>query len=417
MAGKTPLEAVLAEAHRRSWGPVVAATARFAGDLDLAEECAQDAFVSAVETWGSRGIPDNPVAWLITTARRKALDRLRRDSTLRRKLPLLIEPAEPVEGAAPELEGPVVSDDLLRLIFTCCHPALSQEAQVALTLRLLGGLSTAEIASAFLVSEATMAARLTRAKKKIAGAHIPYRVPPPEALPERLDSVLTVVHLLYTTGHTPPGPQLRRADLVDRALHLARVLTELMPDEPEARGLLALLLLTDARRDARTDATGRLVLLEDQDRGRWDRAEIDEGRALVLAALRYRPPGRFTLQAAIAAVHADASAYDETDWVEIVGLYDQLLDVWPSPVVALNRAVAVAMADGPEAGLAALAPLADDPKLAGYPYLPATKAELLRRLGRRLEAADSYRVALSWVSNDAEADFLRRRLVEVAGPI
>jgi len=305
-------------------------------------------------------------------------------------------------------------DDRLQLIFTCCHPALAPEAQVALTLRLVCGLTTPEIARAFLVSEPTMAARITRAKKKIALARIPYRVPPAHELPDRLDAVLTVTHLLFTTGHTAPaGDRLVRADLVERSLDLARMLYTLMPDDREVRGLLALLLLTDARRVTRTSADGRLLLLEEQDRSRWDRQAIGEGRQLVDQALRRGRPGRFALQAAIAAVHAEAPSYADTDWPEVLGLYNLLLAVWPSPVVALNRAVAVAMVQGPAAGLAVLEEVADDPHLATYPYLAATRADLLRRLGRAQDAAQAYRTALSLATNAAEKDFLTRRLAEV----
>lgn len=409
----------LAEVHRRQWAFVLAATVRLAGDLDVAEECVQEAFVAALTTWGQRGIPTNPGAWLTATARRRALDTLRRDQTLRRKLPLLVgtdrAASDPLDGEGDGEEADVrpIPDDRLRLVFTCCHPALAPEAQVALTLRLVCGLTTPEIARAFLVSEATMAARITRAKKKIALARIPYRVPPAHELPDRLDTVLTVAHLLYTTGHTAPaGDQLVRAELVERALDLARMLCDLMPDDREVRGLLALLLLTDARRATRTAADGRL-LLEEQDRARWDRHAIGEGRELVDQALRRGRPGRFTLQAAIAAVHAEAPSYADTDWREVLGLYDLLLVVWPSPVVALNRAVAVTMVQGPAAGLAALDTVADDPHLASYPYLAATRADLLRRLGRTDDAAQAYRTALSLATNTAEHDFLARRLAEV----
>ncbi len=412
----TEVQQALADAHRREWAFVLAATVRVAGDLDVAEECVQDAFVTALTTWQERGVPDSPGAWLTTTARRRALDRLRRDRTLRGKLPLLVEPYATGSGAADGEEAGVIPDDRLRLVFTCCHPALAREAQVALTLRLVCGLTTAEIARAFLVSEPTMAARITRAKKKITVARIPYRVPPTHELPDRLDAVLTVVHLLYTTGHTAPrGDALVRTDLVERALDLARMLHALMPDDREARGLLALLLLSDARRATRTDLDGRLLLLEEQDRSRWDRQTIAEGRELVHQALRRGRPGRFTLQAAIAAVHADAPTYADTDWRQVLGLYDALLVVWPSPVVALNRAVAVAMVDGPAAGLAALDPLADDPRLAEYPYLAAARADLLRRLGLARDAAQAYRTALSLATNAAERDFLSRRLAEVSG--
>jgi RNA polymerase sigma-70 factor, ECF subfamily len=399
----------IAEAHRREWAFVLAATVRLVGNLDTAEECVQDAFVTALKTWTERGVPDNPGAWITTTARRRAVDVMRRDRTLHRKLPLLVE-----TGPGAGEENSVIPDDRLRLIFTCCHPALAREARVALTLRLVCGLTTAEIARAFLVSESTMAARITRAKKKIALARIPYRVPPAHELPDRLDAVLTVVHLLYTTGHTAPeGDALVRPGLVERALDLARMLHALMPDDREVRGLLALLLLTDARRATRTDPGGRLLLLEEQDRSRWDRGAIAEGSELVVGALRRGRPGRFTLQAAIAAVHAEAPSYDQTDWQEVLSLYDELLAVWHSPVVALNRAVAVAMIHGPEAGLAVLDAIAEDAKLARYPYLEAARADLLRRLGRSVEAAGAYRAALSLATNAAERGFLERRLAEL----
>jgi RNA polymerase sigma-70 factor, ECF subfamily len=413
--------AAVADAHRREWAFVLAATARVAGDIDLAEECVQDAYVAALDAWSRQGVPRNPGAWLTTTARRRAIDARRRDRTLRGKLPLLIEPDPPVAGSAPPRpasgEDDVIPDDRLRLVFTCCHPALAREAQVALTLRLVCGLTTTEIAQAFLVPEPTMAARVTRAKKKISAARIAYRVPGAAELPDRLDAVLTVVHLLYTTGHmAPAGAQVVRADLVERALDLARMLGSLMPDEREVRGLLALLLLTDARRATRADRGGRLLLLAEQDRSRWDRAAIAEGMALVPGALRGGRPGRFALQAAIAALHAEAPSYDETDWRQIVQLYDTLLTVWTSPVVALNRAVALAMAEGPAAGLVQIEELERDGRLADYRYLPAAKADLLRRLGRRDEAARDYRAALALAENAAERDFLVRRLAEVAGP-
>jgi RNA polymerase sigma-70 factor, ECF subfamily len=418
----------VADAHRREWAFVLAATARVARDIDLAEECVQDAYVAALDDWSRHGIPRSPGAWLTTTARRRALDMLRRDRTLRSKLPLLIEPESPLAGReAPgpgggpgtgvQAEDDVIPDDRLRLVFTCCHPALAREAQVALTLRLVCGLTTAEIAQAFLVSEPTMAARVTRAKKKISAARITYRVPAAAELPDRLDAVLTVVHLLYTTGHTAPaGESLVRADLVDRAIALARMIGALMPDEREVRGLLALLLLTDARRATRADADGRLLLLEEQDRSRWDRAAIDEGAALVPGALRGGCPGRFALQAAIAALHAEAPSYGQTDWPQLLQLYGELLRAWPSPVVALNRAVVRAMADGPETALAEIRELELDGRLAGYRYLPAAKADLLRRLGRRGEAARAYQAALELTDNSAERDFLTRRITEFSVP-
>jgi RNA polymerase sigma-70 factor (ECF subfamily) len=395
---------------------VLAATVRVARDLDLAEECVQEAYVAALCAWARDGVPERPAAWLTTTAKRKALDALRRGQTLRSKLPLLVEPDEPDEADMDDPTEGAVPDDRLRLIFTCCHPALSREAQVALTLRLICGVSTADIAGAFLVSETTMAARLTRAKKKISAARIPYRVPEAHELPDRLNAVLTVIHLLYTTGHTAPsGEHLVRGALVEGALELARMLRELMPDEREVLGLLALLLVTDARRPTRTDDQGRLLLLEEQDRSAWDRSAIEEGHRLVLGALRGGDPGRFGLQAAIAALHAVAPSYAETDWPQVLTLYDELLRVWPSPVVALNRAVAVAMVRGPEVALEEVELLEREGRLSGYRYLPATKADLLRRLGRYPEAVVAYRAALDLTDNEAERAFLSDRLAGLTG--
>jgi RNA polymerase sigma-70 factor, ECF subfamily len=410
---RAEVERAIADAHRSEWAFVLAATARVAGDLDVAEECVQDAYISALDAWTRDGVPRKPGAWLTATAKRKALDVLRRDKLFRTKMPLLVEPEE-AEMDDPDEDA--VPDDRLRLIFTCCHPALAREAQIALTLRLVCGVTTGDIARAFLVTETTMGARLTRAKKKIATARIPYRVPEASELPDRLDTVLTVIHLLYTTGHTAPsGTDLVRADLVDRSLHLGRMLLALMPDEPEVRGLLALLLLTDARRGTRLDDDGALVLLADQDRARWNRSEIDEGIGLVRQALRARPPSRFALQAAIAAVHAEAPSWEATDWAEIVGLYDVLGQVWPSPVVALNRAVAVGFAEGPAAGLAALDELATEPQLAGYGYLPAARADFLRRLGRTDDAKLAYTEALHYTENGTERAFLEGRLATLLG--
>jgi RNA polymerase sigma-70 factor (ECF subfamily) len=406
------VEAAVAEAHRREWGFVLAATVRVTGDIDLAEECVQDAYARALASWSSSGIPSKPGAWLTTVARRRAIDVVRRTSTQDRALPLLVERVEaPEPGAA---DPPEIIDDRLRLIFTCCHPALGGDAQVALTLRLLCGLTTAEVGRAFLVSETTMAARITRAKKKIATARIPYRVPPVEELPSRIDAVLTVVHLLYTTGHTAPaGADLIRRDLVERSLDLVRILRALLPDDADVAGLLALILLTDARRDTRLGDDGHLVLLADQDRSQWDRAAIEEGIPLVREALRRRPPGRFALMAAIAAVHAETPSWDATDWQEIVGLYDLLVEIWPSPVVALNRAVAVGLAEGPTAGLDALEALATEPLLATYSYLAAARADFLRRLGRTQEARDAYEEALLLSENAVERAFLAERLGQV----
>ena len=388
---------------------MLAATVRVTRDLDSAEEAVQDAYVQALRTWGRDGVPDRPGAWLTTVARRTALNLMRRRQTLESKLPLLVE-AE--DRQMPEPTGTdTIPDDRLRLIFTCCHPALAPEAQVALTLRLICGVATPDIARAFLVSDATMAARLTRAKKKIAVARIPYAVPSGAELPARVDAVLTVVHLLYATGHTAPsGDELVRDDLCDRALDLTRLLRRLLPDDPEVTGLHALLLVHQARRGTRTDAQGRLLLLEDQDRSAWDVTLIAEADRLVVAALRSGPPGRFTLQAAIAALHAQAPSYAATDWPQILTLYDELLRVWPTPVVALNRAVATAMVHGPERALADVEALERDGRLDGYPYLPATKADLLHRLGRDAEAVHAYREALVLTGNAAEQAFLTDRL-------
>jgi RNA polymerase sigma factor (sigma-70 family) len=404
----TAVERAVVDAHRREWAFVLAATARVAGDFDLAEECVQEAYLSALDAWARDGIPRKPGAWLTATAKRKALDVLRREKVFRAKLPLLVEPNE---AEMDEPDEDAVPDDRLRLVFTCCHPALAREAQVALTLRLVCGVDTRDIARAFLVSESTMAARLTRAKKKISAARIPYRVPGASELPERLDAVLTVIHLLYTTGHTAPsGTDLVRADLVDRAMNLTRMLLSLMPDEPEVRGLLALLLVTDARRATRTGPAGRLLVLEEQDRSAWDRAAIEEGRRLVVGAFRTGRVGRYALQAAIASLHAEADSYAATDWRQVLGLYDELLKVWPSPVVALNRTVALSMVHGPGAALDELELLARDDRLAGYHYLPAIRADLLRRLGRHAEAATAYRAALDLTDNTAEREFLAARL-------
>jgi RNA polymerase sigma-70 factor (ECF subfamily) len=387
---------------RAEHGRAVAVLARVFGDIDIAEEAVQDAFAEAVRRWPSAGLPPAPAGWIITTARNRAIDRLRREASRadrHAQAALVHARDEPVE------EGPV-RDDRLRLIFTCCHPALAAPARVALTLRLLGGLTTAEIAHAFLVPEPTMAQRLVRAKAKIRAAGIPYRVPDEADLPERLRGVLAVVYVVFTAGHTAStGEGLVRADLCAEAIRLGRVLAELMPDEPEALGLLALMLLTEARRAARTTPEGDLVLLADQDRSRWDRALIAEGQALVRRCLRRNQPGPYQLQAAIAAVRSDAPSVAGTDWRQILALYDQLLALEPTPVVALNRAVAVSEVDGPGEALA----LVDALELDRFHLLHAVRADLLRRLGRDAEAASAYDAAIARTDNEAERRFLRAR--------
>ncbi len=409
------VEAAVADAHRREWAFVLAATVRVTGDIDIAEECVQDAYARALSAWSTGGIPSKPGAWLTTVARRRAIDVARRGVTHARALPLLVEAVTSV-GPGELEDEPDVVDDRLRLIFTCCHPAIALEAQVALTLRLVCGLTTAEVGRAFLVRESTMAARITRAKKKIALARIPYRVPPVEELPARIDAVLTVLHLLYSTGYTAPeGADLGRRDLVERSLDLAYLLRRLLPDNADIAGLLALILLTDARHGARQGSDEQLVLLADQDRSQWDHVAIEEGLELVREALDSRPPGRFALMAAIAAVHDEAPSWEATDWAEIVGLYDLLMDLWPSPVVALNRAVAVGLAFGPDAGLAALDVLTAEPALALYGYLASARADFLRRLGRAVEARVAYREALMLCGNQVERAFLLERLAEVGG--
>ena len=420
MGGADPssVAAAVADAHRREWAFVLAATVRVTRDLDRAEECAQEAFAAALSDWPRTGIPARPGAWLTTTARRRALNVVRHLGVEARHLPLLVEEEDvpgPEDAVVARLDGSI-PDDRLRLVVTCCHPALDRPAQVALTLRLLCGLSTAEVARAFLVSEPTMAARITRAKKKIAVARIPYRVPAAADLPARVDAVLSVVHLLFTTGHTvPAGEELVRSELVERSLDLCRMLRVLLPRDPAVAGLLALLLLTDARRETRTASDGRLLLLEEQDRSRWDRAQIEEGLSLVREALGARPPSRYALQAAIAAVHAESPSWADTDWPEVVDLYDVLVRLWPSPVVSLNRAVAVGFASGPAAGLAALDALLDEPQLAGYGYLPAARAAQLRLLGRLDDAREAYTEALFLTENSVERTFLEERL-DTLGP-
>ncbi|MFC4244411.1 RNA polymerase sigma factor [Gryllotalpicola reticulitermitis] len=403
----------VAAAHEAEWTFVLAAAARVAGDLDVAEDCVQDAYAQALVHWERSGVPAKPGAWLTTVATRRALELRRRAQTVTRKLPLLVpDPVEELPGADVDEAG--FPDERLRLVFTCCHPALAAESRIALTLRFVCGLRTREVARALLVSETTMQARITRAKKKIAATGIPYRVPSPGELPERVASVLDVVHLVYTSGHTAAsGAELTHPELAERGIGLARMLHALLPAEGEAASLLALLLLSEARRTARTDAAGALVLLEDQDRALWDRAQIAEGQTLVEGALRRPPVGRYGLLAAIAALHDEAENWEATDWPQILALYDLLFARWPSPVVALNRAVALSFAKGPAAALAAVDELAEVPALAAYPYLTATRADLLRRLGQADAAADAYREALLLTANEVEAAFLQRRLSEL----
>jgi len=411
------VKAAVDAAFREEWGRVVATLIRVTGDWDLAEECAQDAFAMALQRWQRDGIPGRPGAWLTTTARNRAIDVLRRRTVGAAKLREVaaLSPPDSDSSSAfePQTDHSGVPDDRLRLMFTCCHPALSLEARVALTLRTLAGLTTAEIARAFLSSEATMAKRLVRAKQKIATAGIPYRVPPAHLLPERLTGVLGVVYLLFNEGYSATaGADLIRQALSAEAIRLGRVLDRLMPSEPEASGLLALMLMHDARRAARLDADGEIVTLENQDRGAWDAAEIGEGVAVLDGALRLGRPGPYQMQAAIAACHVTAARAADTDWAQIARIYGQLAQFLPTPVVELNRAVAEGMADGPEAGLARVAELEAAGALTGYHLLPATKADMYRRLGRADEAAACYREALELASTDAERRYLGRRLGE-----
>jgi len=400
------------EIFRAEHGRILATLIRLLGDIDAAEEALQETFAAALDQWPAAGTPANPVAWLVSTGRYKAIDRLRRSSLLAQKQD---EIARHIELSAAEDDAPV-PEDRLRLIFTCCHPALATEAQVALTLRTLGGLSTEEIARAFLVPAPTMAQRLVRAKAKIRTARIPYQVPLDDALTERLDAVMVVVYLVFNEGYAASfGARLVRHELCEQAIRLGRMLVELLPAQAEVLGLLALMLLHDSRRETRLDGAGDIVLLDDQDRARWDHAQIEEGAALVEAALRAgaRPPGPYALQAAIAAVHAQAPTAAATDWAQIAALYGVLARVHPSPVIELNRAVAVAMSGDIERGLAVVDEIDHRGEIMGYHLLPAARAELLRRLGRHAEAAESYRRALALVSNEAERRHLEKRLREI----
>ena len=411
---KTVVESVF----RQESGRIIATLIRIAGSFDLAEEAMQEAFASALAAWPGKGIPENPGAWITAVAHRKLIDHGRRERTRREKQdPLQYETPTVQQPEANALFDPATMnypDDRLRLIFTCCHPALNQEAQVALTLRTLGGLTTPEIARAFLVSEPTLAQRLVRAKNKIQGAHIPYEVPPLSQLPERLASVQSVIYLVFNEGYiATAGDSLIRRELCAEAIRLGRTLCELMPGEPENLGLLALMLLHDSRRDARIDGQGRLVTLEEQDRSRWDQARIKEGLEVVKKALAMRSPGFYQLQAAIAAVHAEARTAPETDWRQIAALYQELLRISPSPVVALNHAVALAMSLGLESGLKQIEQVGAAGGLEQYHLYHAARADILRRLDRRSEAKRAYQEALRLATNKVEKEYLRQRLSQL----
>ncbi|GAA0991254.1 RNA polymerase sigma factor [Acrocarpospora macrocephala] len=409
MSAQSSVESVFREER----GRLLASLVRRFGDLDLAEEVASEAIEAALVQWPVEGVPARPGAWLLTTARRRAVDRLRRDQAYAARLAILQVEADRADPAPPADADGDLPDERLQMFFTCAHPALAAEDRGALTLRCLAGLATPEVARAFLVPTATMAQRIVRAKKKIREARIPFRVPGADELPERLPGVLQVIYSIFTEGYAASsGPRLQRLDLAEEAIRLARILRRLLPAEREIAGLLGLMLLIHARRDARTGPDGEIVLLDQQDRACWDRTMIEEGRALVIIALTGGPPGPYGVQAAIAALHDEAVDLATTDWPQVVALYDVLLALTPSPVVALNRAVAIAMRDGPEAGLALLDELADEPQLRGHHPYPAARGDLLQRLGRLPEAAAAYREALELAGTEPERAHLRRRLNE-----
>ncbi|MEU7674656.1 DUF6596 domain-containing protein [Micromonospora taraxaci] len=409
--GESAVSSSVEAVFREERGRLLASLVHRFGDLDLAEEVASEAIEAALVHWPTDGVPSRPGAWLLTTARRRAVDRLRRDKVLATRLAVLRAEAERADPAPPADADRDLPDDRLALFFTCAHPALAAPDRGALTLRFLAGLTTVEVARAFLVPPATMAQRLVRAKRKIRDARIPFRVPGEDELPGRLPTVLQAVYSVFTEGYAASsGPDLQRIDLAEEAIRLGRILRRLLPAEREVAGLLGLMLLVHARRDARTGPDGAMILLDEQDRGRWDRPMIEEGRGLVVVALTGPAPGPYGVQAAIAALHDEAADVASTDWPQVVALYDVLLDLVPSPIVALNRAAAVAMRDGPEAGLALLDGLADDPHLRGHHPYPAARADLLRRLGRYDEAAEAYRSALALVGTEPERAYLLGQL-------